>query len=188
MTRLNVGCGRHPLEGWINLDSAALPGVDLIYDLERCAEIPLALDDNSVDEFLLSHVIEHIHAPLSMMQELWRVAKPDAICTIRCPHGASDDAWEDQTHVRGYFPQSFGYFSQPYYWKASYNYTGDWQPTLLTLLVDPAYAATTDVVGLSYRQRNVVREMVAILRAVKPIREPLRELQRLPKIEVAWRG
>ena len=32
-TRLNVGCGRNILPDWINLDSAALPGVD-IADLE----------------------------------------------------------------------------------------------------------------------------------------------------------
>jgi hypothetical protein len=41
------------------------------------------------------------------MQELWRVAKPDAILGIRCPHGASDDADEDPTHVRRMFPRSF---------------------------------------------------------------------------------
>jgi hypothetical protein len=33
--------------------------------------------------------------------------------------------------------------------------------------------------------RNVVREMVAELVAVKPIREPLQELQVLPSIRIA---
>jgi hypothetical protein len=33
-------------------------------------------------------------------------------------------------------------------------------------------------------RRNVVQEMVADLRAVKPIRQPLRELQVPPRIEI----
>src|SRR5262245_44004550 len=114
--RLNVGCGRNVIPGWINLDAQPLPGVDIIADLERCAEVPLPLGGDSVDEFLLSHVIEHIHAPLPLMQELHRIARPGAKAFIRVPYGSSDDAWEDQTHVRAYFLQSFGYFSQPYYW------------------------------------------------------------------------
>ena len=28
--RLNVGCGRNIREGWLNLDFAALPGVDIV--------------------------------------------------------------------------------------------------------------------------------------------------------------
>src|SRR5215831_340537 len=133
--RLNVGCGRHIIPGWINLDSQPFPGIDVIVDLERCAEVPLPIDDNSIDEFLLSHLIEHIRAPLPLMQELHRVARPEAKAIIRVPYGSSDDAWEDQTHVRAYFLQSFGYFSQPYYWRADYGYRGDWQPLETILFV-----------------------------------------------------
>lgn len=111
--KLNVGCGRDILPEWINLDYAALRGIDVVYDLERCAEIPMPFEDDSIDEFLLSHVIEHIRNSMPMMQELHRIAKPGALARIRLPHGASDDAWEDPTHVRSYFQQSFGYFSQP---------------------------------------------------------------------------
>jgi SAM-dependent methyltransferase len=184
--KLNVGCGRNILPEWVNLDFAALPGVDIVHDLERCAELPLPLDDDSVDEFLLSHVVEHIRNTLPLMQELYRVAKPGAKAIVRLPHGASDDAWEDPTHVRSYFPQSFGYFSQPFYWRADYGYRGDWQPEKIYLLVSKqAYAGmTAEALSKIVRtDRNVVQEMVADLRAVKPIREPLRELQVPPRIE-----
>ena len=63
------------MPGWINFDAVALPGVDMIADLEQCATIPLPLADDSIDELLLSHVLEHIEKPLPLMQELWRVAK-----------------------------------------------------------------------------------------------------------------
>jgi hypothetical protein len=43
-----------------------------------------------------------------LMQELHRIAKPNGKLVIRCPHGASDDAWEDPTHVRAFFARSFG--------------------------------------------------------------------------------
>lgn len=185
--KLNVGCGRNILSEWINLDSAMLPGVDVVCDLEPCADVPLPLEDDSVDEFLLSHVIEHLHHTLPLMQELHRVAKPGAKAVIRVPHGASDDAWEDPTHLRGYFLASFGYFPQPFYWRADYNYRGDWQPEKLGLVV-----AKEVYTGMSVEfimkdvehKRNVVREMIANLRAVKPIRQPIRELQVPPHIEI----
>ena len=93
--KLNVGCGRNIQEGWINLDSAALPGVDLVCDLESLRENPIALPDESVGQFLISHVIEHIRDSLGLMQELWRLATPGATAVIRVPHGGSDDAWRD---------------------------------------------------------------------------------------------
>ena len=51
--KLNVGCGRNTLEGWLNLDSQALPGVDIVADLDACEAAPLPLSDNCVEEFLL---------------------------------------------------------------------------------------------------------------------------------------
>jgi SAM-dependent methyltransferase len=185
--RLNVGCGRNIMSGWVNVDAAPLPGVDLVCDLEALRQSPLDLPDGSVAFFLLSHVIEHIRDSLGLMQELWRVALPDAQAVIRVPHGASDDAWEDPTHVRPYFPSSFAYFAQPAYWRADYGYRGDWQPGRVTLYVPRARCA-----GMSQQQvlreiesgRNMVREMVCELRCVKPIRPARLELQTPPEVEV----
>jgi SAM-dependent methyltransferase len=117
-----------------------LQGVDVVADLEKCATDPIPLESDSVDEFLLRHVIEHIHASLEMMQELYRLAKPNAFATIVVPFGASDPAWEDPTHVRAYFPGSFDYFSQPNYWRADYGYRGDWQPRKIGLFVKESEA------------------------------------------------
>jgi len=187
MSRLNVGCGRSPLEGWVNLDSVALPGVDIVVDLESCATTPLPFSENSVEEFLLSHVLEHIRQVLELMQELWRIAKPDAKMLVRVPYGASDDAYEDPTHVRQFFSGSFGYFSQPFYWRADYGYRGDWQPERITLLVKQTeHEGMTPqaIVDRVMTLRNVAKEMVVELRCIKPIREPRRELQTPPAINV----
>lgn len=187
--RLNLGCGRSALPGWVNVDQVQLPGVDLLANLDGFAREgarAFPYQDNSVDQFMMSHTIEHITNTLPLMQELHRIAKPDATITIRCPYGSSDDADEDPTHVRRYFLQSWGYFSQPYYWRADYGYRGDWQPETIELVV-----SQRDFVSMDYDsamvqvrlQRNVVREMIATLRAVKPTREAKRELQVQPEIK-----
>ncbi len=185
--KLNVGCGRNILAGWVNLDSAALPGVDVIADLDQCATQPLPLPEGDVEEFLLSHVLEHLRHPLPLMQELHRVAQPNALAVVRVPYGSSDDAFDDPTHVRQYFHTSFGYFSQPFYWRADYGYRGDWQPEKIHLVVPaaenqglPPQAVMQKIMTL----RNQVREMVVELRAIKPARQPLAQLQKMPEIEL----
>jgi SAM-dependent methyltransferase len=189
--RLNVGCGRNIREGMLNLDSVALPGVDIVCDLENLRQTRIPLPDESVDYFLLSHVLEHIRDSLGVMQELWRLAMPGAIAEIRTPHGASNDAWEDPTHVRAYFPGSFGYFSQPFYWRADYGYRGDWQPETLRLVVDGTRChglSHQEILAKAECERNLVREMICELRAVKPIREPRQELQTELRIEISLVG
>jgi SAM-dependent methyltransferase len=186
--RLNVGCGRNIQAGWLNLDSSALPGVDIVCDLEQVRQRPIDLPDGSVEMFLLSHVIEHIRDSLGLMQEMWRLATPGALAVVRVPHGGSDDAWEDPTHVRPYFHGSFGYFSQPHYWRADYGYRGDWQPEKIMMMV-----SRSRCVGLNPHQvfekilteRNMVKEMVCEMRAMKPLRAPQQELQTPPQIEIS---
>jgi len=186
--RLNVGCGRNIRADWINLDSYPLTGVDIVADLETCATQALPLADDSVDELLLSHVMEHIRNVLPMMQELHRVASANAIMKVHVPYGSSDDAFEDPTHVRQIFTGSFGYFSQPYYWRADYGYRGDWLTEDIELVVHQGYAhlSPADVMTHVRHSRNVVIEMVATLRALKPIREPRRELQNVPPVRLRF--
>jgi SAM-dependent methyltransferase len=130
-------------------------------------------------------VLEHIRTPLPLLQELHRITRPNGLFTIRVPYGSSDDAWEDPTHVRPYFLDSFGYFGQPYYWRADYGYRGDWQVERVELILnDPSLReASLDELARAVRtRRNLVTEMVATLRAVKPIRPPQAELRQLPSV------
>jgi hypothetical protein len=77
--------------------------------------------------------------------------------------------------VHQYFLRSFGYFSQPFYWRADYGYRGN----------RARYQGCTpprirhDVMSL----RNVVLEMSVELTAAKPIRPPRRELQVEPPVQ-----
>lgn len=187
--RLHLGCGRTILQGWTNLDAIALPGVDVVANLDDCANTPLPFADNSFDEFAGSHVIEHIKHVLPLMQELHRVAQPDAKANFRVPYGSSDDAFEDPTHVRQYFLHSFEYFAQPAYWRADYGYRGDWQVERRILIVSAQRyrgQTTERILEDVERYRNVVQEMVIHLRAVKPIREPHLDLHLLAPVEIQF--
>lgn len=176
---LNLGCGRNPIDGYVNLDRSALPGVDVVHDLER---FPLPFDDDTFDEIIGIDLIEHITDALGLMQELWRIATPDATCTFALPYGSSDDAWEDPTHVRPYFVNSWAYFSQPFYYRADYNFTGDWQPETLQLDVTCGGCNVEEILSKVMTFRNVVQRQIVTLRAVKPAREPLQSLIMPPQV------
>lgn len=184
--KLHLGCGRDVLPGWVNLDLHPGPGIDVVANLDECGTTPLPFDDNTFDELLGSHLIEHLRNPLELMQELHRISKAGATATFKTPYGSSDDAFEDPTHVRQYFRNSWGYFSQPFYWRADYQYRGDWKPQKLILAVRNRYPDKTpkELMQIIDRERNVVVEMTAILECIKPIREAKKELQRAPAIEI----
>jgi ubiquinone/menaquinone biosynthesis C-methylase UbiE len=187
LKKLHLGCGKNILSDWINLDSVSLAGVDIVANLDECKTTKLPFEDNTIDEFLGNHVIEHLHNCLPFMEELHRIAKPNAKAVFRVPYGSSDDAFEDPTHVRQYFLNSFQYFSQPLYWRADYGYRGDWLAEKIELIVEAdRHQGETpeEIMWQVHTFRNVVTEMVVELRAIKPIREQKKELHIPPKIEI----
>lgn len=179
--RLNLGCGHDVREGWVNIDHGN-PEADLDIDLDALPQLLVfKLGHDTVAHSEGSHVIEHLHNPLPFLQALWDVTKVDGTAVFRCPYGSSDDAWGDPTHVRPIFPESWNAFGQPYYWRADYGYRGDWSLDQLTLFIDEDDFNGADndeeLWQCVRRERNFVIEQVATLRAVKPSREPLRDLQ-----------
>lgn len=178
---LNLGCGKHPIDGCVNIDmptenAAAIKGVDHYIDLDR-PDLHLPWDER-VDGIFGSHVLEHITNTLPLMDELYRVAKPDARAVFKTPYGSSDDAWENPTHIRPMFVGSWGFFGQPHYWREDYGYHADWQLETLELTIDDHYIGQLGTLWDHLRYgRNVVKEMTAVLRANKPARAADRTLQ-----------
>lgn len=99
--RLNLGCGRNRLEGFVNIDRFAEARPDLLWDLERT---PWPIASGSVTEIMAVHVLEHLgqrtETFLAIMQEIHRVLAPGGFLRIRAPHHRSEGYWGDPTHVR----------------------------------------------------------------------------------------
>jgi SAM-dependent methyltransferase len=173
ISKLNLGCGRLPLEGWINLDLVPGAGVDVVADLDRCRTQPLPFPPERFDEFRGSHVLEHLRDPVPFMQELYRIAKPDATALFILPYGSSDDAFEDPTHIRPWFISSFAVFAQVGPTAPPPNYDADWVTDEIVLDVAPEWArgkTTENLLDEVGRLRNVVMEMRVRFRAQKPAR------------------
>lgn len=176
LTHLNIGCGKITHKNWLNVDKMLGPAIDIQAQLGYGERLPL--DDNRFTSIYLSHTLEHIHDPLIAMEELHRVARPDCLLYIRVPYGSSDVAYEDPTHYRQYFLQSFGYFSQASYGGADYGYRGDWATQSRMLILKDHISQAEwgerldDLLQLVDSARNVVDEMHTVLRCVKPIRIP----------------
>jgi hypothetical protein len=51
---LNLGCGHIQLDGYLNIDRRALPGVDIVAEVDE-----LPLEQGEVDKIFSSHLLEH---------------------------------------------------------------------------------------------------------------------------------
>jgi len=97
--KLNLGCGDDIRKDFLNVDFEKFPGVDLVYDLNK---LPYPFKSNSFSKIVLRSILEHLEDPYRVMKELYRIAKPKAIISIRVPHFSSNNVWEDIQHKRGY--------------------------------------------------------------------------------------
>ena len=109
---LDIGCGRNKRAGAIGIDRVALPGVDLVHDL-NC--FPYPFEDNRFDEVWAVHVIEHMDSILAVMEEIHRICRPGARVTVITPHHSDSVSWQDPTHKWHLNCYSFNYFDPDYH-------------------------------------------------------------------------
>jgi len=123
--KLDIGCGGQKFApDWVGMDAAELPGVDVVHNL---LDIPYPFPDESVSTAIMSHVLEHIPkvsviykdgklttiTPLLMvMDEIWRIMKPDGSIAIAVPHGMSGGFMQDPTHA-SQINESMWYYFDP---------------------------------------------------------------------------
>lgn len=82
--KLNLGCGTNKLPGYVNIDVEPQCKPDLVCNFVNDR---LPYKDNSIDEVVLFHCIEHINKGLHrlIISEIWRVLKPGGEFYISYP-------------------------------------------------------------------------------------------------------
>lgn len=109
MVRLNLGCGGHRLEGYINVDIAAERAgerPDVACDIRQLNVFP----SDYADEVMAVHVIEHFWRweVLDILQEWTRVLKPGGRLILETPNllSACEEVLKDPHGATGAGPQA----------------------------------------------------------------------------------
>lgn len=103
--RLNVGCGHDRRGGWVNLDLAPLPAVDIA---ARFGAGTLPFPDCSFEVILAADIVEHVDFGAAL-RELHRLLSPGGTLVISTVHFTSRNLYVDPTHVRGFSARTFDY-------------------------------------------------------------------------------
>ena len=99
--KLNLGCGKDLRRGYVNVDFTA---GDVQWDLRK---VPWPWLDNSADEILMWHVLEHLPDTTDAMTEVRRILKPGGVFWGQCPYGPSHDGRTCWQHHRFFVARSF---------------------------------------------------------------------------------
>ncbi|MGE3622481.1 MAG: methyltransferase domain-containing protein [Bdellovibrionales bacterium] len=176
--KLNLGCGHRHKQGWVNADK--YPPADILHDLEKT---PWPWPDNSFDEVVLCHVLEHLgqtpNSFLQIMQELYRICAGGALVTITVPHPRHEFYLNDPTHVRPITPEILAMFSKKQCEKwlqenranspLALQIGVDFEQVSLNAVLDPRFEGKSndEIAAAIVGQNNVICEMTIGLRAVK---------------------
>ena len=115
MKILNAGCGRtaeKEKENGISNDTIYLDirpdvGADIVHNMNS---YPYPFNDNTFDEIILSHSIEHLDNAYDLFEELHRIAKPNCLVRIITPHYTDWTYWRDPGHKLHFNSFSFDRF------------------------------------------------------------------------------
>lgn len=184
--KLNLGCGVNKKEGYLNVDKYPEGDPDFLMDLEVT---PWKFEDNSIDEILLNHVLEHLGASVeiffSIVKEMYRVCRSGAKIRINVPHPRHDDFINDPTHVRVITPELMALFSKKncFRWKEmgaansplALYLDVDFEIEDLRITLEKEYLdalksgkiAENEIHGLMRRQNNVATEYRITMKVVK---------------------
>lgn len=106
--KVNLGCGRQYLEGYVNCDVVRAVRADRYFDLNQ---FPYPFEPDSVSEVFMDNVLEHLDDIPRVMTELHRILEPGGVLKIVVPYAKADWAYQDPTHRHYFTERSMDYFA-----------------------------------------------------------------------------
>lgn len=179
--KLNIGAGDDKKEGYISIDYDAHCNPDYQIDIEK---EKLPFPDNSVDEVIIHHVMEHLgEGYFHFMQELYRVCKHGALIDILVPHHRHEYFLDDPTHRRPITVAGMWLFSKKYNdtckqqnaraSRLGYYFGVDFEVLDTMEIPDPRYIKAFDGMTVDYvknyifEHNNIIMEVRIQLVAIK---------------------
>ena len=110
---LDIGCGRRKLPGAIGVDRRHVSFAsdqeqrDIDHDL---LSFPYPFPENFADAIHCSHVLEHLPPTNKVIEECYRLLKPNGLLFIECPHFSWVEAYRHYEHCHFFTAGSFSYF------------------------------------------------------------------------------
>src|ERR1700693_2608081 len=90
LLKIDLGCGTNKKPGTIGLDILAIPGVDIVLNIENT---PLPFRDHSVGYVHSSHFLEHTANFGKVFVEISRVCADGAQLELWTPYGWANSAF-----------------------------------------------------------------------------------------------
>ncbi len=108
--KVNLGCGRRKIPGFINVDKNLSCEPDYIVDIEKDG-LP-HFEDNSVDMIFCADFLEHISSARAdfVIDEIWRVLKPNGLFESWTPSTDGRGAFQDHDHKSFWNMNSWIYY------------------------------------------------------------------------------
>lgn len=107
--RIDIGCGSAKRAGFTGIDARAVPGVDIVRDVESHG---LPFGDDTITDVYASHFLEHVRDLVGVMNEIHRVCCHGASVELIVPTLLGPWAAADPTHVRLFNARTFEYFTE----------------------------------------------------------------------------
>lgn len=169
MCKIDIGCGKGKMPGYIGLDIRPSSEVDIVCDIEE----GIPLKSNSITLIYSNHFLEHIKNVVFVMQEIYRVSKSGANIILRVPYYTSIGAFKDPNHKSLFTEETFRYFSS-YQWKGfNYKFDVDFQVERIDYTYLRPFGRLGHLLPSSFMYPlrrflwNVVHTMIVELRVIK---------------------
>lgn len=117
-SKLEIGCGLKPHKGYVHLDKLQLPHVEIVHDINH----PFPFNSNSFDEVLALDVVEHVDDILNLVEEIYRILKPNGIFELRTSLWLNPNSWRDITHKQKFTKASFDVFDKSTNYGKTYGF------------------------------------------------------------------